>query len=125
MTEHHALQFSAQELLDNGGRGGVRQMAVARLDPLLHRPRPMRIVLQKFFVVIRFDHQRVHFAQALDHHLGRVSEIGDEPERAFSGVKRVTDRIDRVMRNGKRLDLNIADGEIGAGAEEPPVAMFA
>ena len=40
------------------------------------------IVLQKFFVVIRLDHERVHLSQPLDHHLGRVTEIGDEPEAA-------------------------------------------
>ena len=42
----------------------------------------MRIVLQKFFVVIRLDHERVDVAQPLDHHLRRVTEIGNESERA-------------------------------------------
>jgi hypothetical protein len=125
MTEHDSLEFPGEQLFDHGGSGGVRQMAVARLDPLFYRPRPMRIGLQHFLVVVRLDHERVHFAQPLDHHLRRVSEIGDEPERALTGMKRVTDRIDRVMRNGKSLDMDIANREIRAGLEEPPVFVFA
>ena len=42
----------------------------------------MRIVLQKFFVVIGLDHEHVHLAQALDQHLRRITEIGDETETA-------------------------------------------
>ena len=125
MTEHDALQFPAQELFDHRRRGRVRQMAVARLDPLFHRPRPMRIGLQHFFVVVGLDHERVHFPQPLDHHLRRIPEIGDEPERAFPGMKRVPDRIDRVVRDGKRLDVNIANREVGAGLEQPPIPVIA
>ena len=71
------------------------------MDPLFHRPGPMRIVLQKFFIVVRFDHERVHLAQTLDQHLRGVAEIGDISETARTGVKREADRIDRVMRHGK------------------------
>ena len=66
MSEHDARDFAGQQLRDDGGRGRVGEMAVPRLDSLFHRPGPMRIVLQKFFVVIRLDHQRLHLAQALD-----------------------------------------------------------
>ena len=125
MPEHDALEFATQELLDDGGRRGIGKMAVPRLDPLLHRPGPMRIVLQQLLVVVRLDHERVHFPQPLDHHLRRVTEIGDESERAFARVKRVADRVNRVMRDGERLDVDIADGKIGAGPEEPPVPVLA
>ncbi len=62
MSEHDALDFSRQQLFDHAGGGGVGKMAMPRLNPLFHRPRPMRIVLQKFFVVVGFDDQRVNFA---------------------------------------------------------------
>ena len=94
-----------------------------RLDPLFHRPRPLRIILQKFFVVVRFDDERVHPAQALDQHLGGATEIGDVTEGPRSGVKSETDWIDRVMRYRESLDRNIADGKFRAGAEEAPIAM--
>ena len=60
----------------------------------------MRIVLQKFFVMIRLDHERVDLAQPLDHHLRRVTKIGDEPERARAGMKRVAD-ADRPHHAGQ------------------------
>ena len=121
MAEHDPLQFSAEQLLDNRRGRRVREVAVARLDPLFHRPGPMRIGLQHFLVVVRLDDERVHLAQPLDHHLRRVSKIGHEPERALPRMERVSDRIDRVMRHGKRLDMNIANRKIRAGLEEPPI----
>jgi hypothetical protein len=123
MTEHHALDFSGKKLLDHGRGRRVRKMAVARLDPLLHRPGAMRIVLQKFLVMVRFDHEGMHVAQALDHHLGGVTEIGDEPKRARTGMKGVSDRIDRIVRDRKGLDMNIADGEIRSRSKQPPVPV--
>src|SRR5216117_2221979 len=98
-------------------------MAMPRLDSLFHRPRPMRVVLQKFFVVIRFDDERLHFAQALDHHLRRVTQIGDESETTRTGVKGESQRIDRVVRYGKRLHRDIANGELGSGPKDSPVTM--
>ena len=42
----------------------------------------MRIALQKFFVVVRLDDNRSHFAQPLNNHPRRIPEIGDETETA-------------------------------------------
>src|SRR6476620_8158050 len=98
-------------------------MSVARLDPLFHRPRPMRIVLQKFFVVVRFDDERVYLAQTFHQHLRRAAEIGDIPETARCGMKSEAHGIDRVMRHGESLDSDVADGKFRAGAKEAPVAM--
>jgi hypothetical protein len=84
-------------------------MPMPRLNPLFHRPRPVRVVLQKFSVVIGFDDERLHFAQSLDHHLRRVTEIGDEAETAGASVKSKTERIDRVMRHRERLHGHVAD----------------
>ena len=83
----------------------------------------MRIVLQKFFVVIGLDHERVDVAEPFHHHLGRVTEIGNEPKRARPGMKCVSDRIDRIVGNGKRLHGDIADRKIRAGLKQPPVPM--
>src|SRR5438067_11203949 len=47
MTEHHPLDFTGQQLLDDGRGGGVGEMTVPRHDALLYRPRPMRVALQK------------------------------------------------------------------------------
>ena len=125
MTEDDALKFSAEQLFDHRRGRGVREMTMSRLDPLLDRPWPMRIGLQHFFVMIRLDHERMHFAQTLDDHFRGVPKIGDEPERALAGMKRVSDRIDRVVPDRKRLNVDISDVEIRAGLEEPPVLVFA
>lgn len=82
MTEDHPLEFPAKQLLDDDGGGGIRKMTVTRLDALLHRPGAMGIVLQQFFVVVRFDHEGVHLAQPFYHHFGRITQISDEPQRA-------------------------------------------
>src|SRR5437588_10147316 len=99
-------------------------MSMPRLNPLFHWPRPMRIVLQEFFVMIRFDDERLHFAQALYNHFRRVSEIGDETEPARSRIKGKPKRIDRVMWHGKSLYRNVANGKLGAGPENSPVPML-
>src|SRR5204862_896010 len=124
MPEHDALDFSREQFLDHVRRGRVRQMTMTRLNPLFHRPRPMQIVLQKFFVVVRFDHKRLHFAQALHNHFRRVTEIGDKTEAPRSRVKSKTERIDCVMWNWECLHGYVADGELSASAEDSPVPML-
>ena len=123
MTEHDPLEFPGEQLLDHGRCRCIRKMAVTRLDSLLYRPWPMRIVLQKFFVVIRLDHERVDLAQSLDDHLRRVTKIGNEPERGRAGVKRVPDGIDRIVRDGKSLNGDIADRKVRTGSKQPPVPV--
>src|SRR5260370_38321418 len=99
-------------------------MGMTGLNPLFHRPRPMRIVLQKFFVVVRLDHKRLHFAQPLHNHFRRISQIGDKTEAARSRVKSKTERIDRVVWHGKTLDRDAANGELAAGPKDSPVSML-
>jgi len=84
----------------------------------------MRIVLQKFFVVVRFDHERLDFAQAFHNHFRRVSEIGDETEPARARMKGKPKGIDRVMWHGKSLDRNVTNGKLRAGTENSPIAML-
>src|SRR5438552_18856323 len=98
-------------------------MTMARLDSLLHRPRPMRIVLQKFFVVIGLNHERLHLAQSFDDHLGRVTKIGDEPETTGTGVKSKPKRINRIVRHRKRLHGDVADRKLGASRKDSPVTV--
>jgi hypothetical protein len=125
VTQHHPLNPAGrQQLLDDGRRGGIGKMPMARLNALFHRPGAVRIVLQHFFVMIRFDHERVHFAQAFGQHFGGVTKVGNETETAPTRVKSESDRLDRVVRHGKRLHRNVADGEFSPGPEEPPVPML-
>ena len=98
-------------------------MTVPRLDSLFYRPRPVHVVLQKFFVVIGLDHKRLHLAQALDNQFRHVTEIGDKSETAQAGVKGEAQRINRVVRHGERLHRDIANRKLGAGRKDVPIAM--
>ena len=124
MAEDDALNFSRQQLFDHAGRCRIGKMTVARHDPLLHRPGPMRIILQKFFVVVGFDDEGMHFAQSFDQHFGGIPEIGDKTQAAITSMKGVADRLDGIMRDGKTLDQNIADSEFGTGAKDSPVFVL-
>ena len=41
-----------------------------------------------------------------------VAKIGDERHLGAIGAKREADRIGCVVRNLKRMDINVADGEV-------------
>jgi hypothetical protein len=124
VAEHDAIDFSRQQFFDHARRRVIGKMSVARLDPLLDRPGPMRVLLQKFFVVISFDDQRVHLAQSLDDHLGRVAEVGHEAETARASIKRESDRIDGIVRNGKRLHSDVTNCEFAASPKNAPGPML-
>ena len=94
------------------------------LDSLFNRPRPMRIVLQKFFVMIGFDDKRLNLTQAFHNHFCRVAEIRDESETARACVTGKPKWIDSVVWHGEGLHGHVADGELGPGGKDSPVAML-
>src|ERR1700723_2347555 len=47
--------------------------------------------------------------------LGHVAQVRDKSHFRAVGAKREADRISGIMRNLKRMDINIADGEMLAG----------
>src|SRR5205807_9497402 len=94
-------------------------MSMPRLDALFHRPGTVRVVLQKFFIVIGLDHQCLHMTQPFHDHFGNVTEIGNKSEAAGTGGKHESERIDRVMRHGKRLYCNVAVEKLLNGRKEP------
>jgi hypothetical protein len=123
MAKHDAINFSGQQFLDHRRGSAIGEMSVPGLDPLLYRPGTMGVALQKFFVVIRFDDERVHLAQSFHDHFGCVAEIGDEPETTRTGVKREPDGIDRVVRHRESLHGDVANLELGAGPKDSPIPM--
>src|SRR5438309_8639070 len=80
MSEHNAIDFSGQQFLDHACCRCVREMTMPRLDSLFHWPRPMCVVLQQFLIVICLNYECLHPTQSFNDHLGRVTQIGDEPE---------------------------------------------
>ena len=99
-------------------------MTVPRLDSLFHRPRPMRVVLQEFFVVIGLNHEGLHLAQSFHDHFGDVTKIGDESKSTRASVKSEPQRIDGIVGDGKRLHGDVADRKLGASRKNPPVTVL-
>jgi hypothetical protein len=98
-------------------------MTMSRLNPLFHRPGPMGIGVQKCLVMVCLDDEGVHFAQSLNQHFRRETEIGDEPHVAGTGLKHESNRIDRVVRHRKSLDKNIANRKFRTRPKNSPVPM--
>ena len=96
---------------------------MTRLNSLLHRPWPMRVVLQKFLVMIRLDYERAHLAQSLDDHLCHITEVGNKTQAACAGLKDEPQGINRVVRDRKGLHRNVANRKLGTSREDPPVSV--
>src|SRR5678815_2227742 len=96
-------------------------MPVPRQDPLLHAPRAFRAGLQELLVVVRFDQYRVRGPDPLVDQLRGKPEIGEESQRSAAVVQDETDRFHGIVRNGKALDIDIANAEIAAGDEQSPI----
>ena len=60
-------------------------------------------------------------SDAVEHELGGVAEVGGKTDGAARGAQKKSDRILRVVRNGKRLDADVANLKTLAGLEQLPV----
>ena len=115
------LQVGGHDLRGGFGGGGVGKMAVASEDALFQRPRPARTFLQHFHVVIGFEDEHVRGANAFEHELGNVAEVGDKADIAARRPQKISDGVLRVVRNGKSLDENVGDFKTCAGGKKLPV----
>jgi hypothetical protein len=119
--EVKVAQFGGHDLRGGFGGGDVREMAVAAEDALLEAPRAARAILQHLHVVIGFEHEDVCGADAVEHELGCVAEVGGKADVADVGAEQVADRILCVVRDRKGFDQYIADFKACAGSKKLPV----
>ena len=115
------FQFRRHDLCGGFGGGDVREMAVAAEDALLERPRAARTILQHLHVVVGFEDEDVRGADAVEHELGGVPEVGGEADVAARGAQKKSDGVLRVVRDGKRFDEDVSDLKARAGGEEVAV----
>jgi len=94
-------------------------MSVPRLDPLFHRPGPMRVAPQKFSSWL-VSITSVCTCRSRSTIIFVANEVGDKPSPLRSGIKREATGIDRVVRHRKSLDKDVANLEFGAGAKDSP-----
>ena len=104
------VQIAANEIGDDV----VRQVPLATHDALFHRPR-IRPYLQHFEIVIGLQYQQIRATQMELNRIRQIAEIGDQPDLDALRAKAKSHRIDGVMRDGKAVDLDVADGERGPG----------
>ena len=121
VREVKLLQPGGHDLRDGLGGGGVGDMPVPAEDALLERPRAARTILQHLHVVVGFEDEHVRGADAFEHELGDVAEVGGKSDVAGGGAEDVADGVLRVVRNGKSLDENVGDFKTCAGGKKLPV----
>jgi hypothetical protein len=94
--------------------GMIREMPRAAENALFNDPR-IRADFEHVQIVVRFEQQAIRVAQMNLHKLGHIAKIRDERHLRAIGTKRETNRIGGVVRNLKRVNIDIANGEVLAG----------
>ena len=121
VREVKMAQFGGHDLRGGLGRGHVREMAVAPQDALFEAPSTARTILQHFHIVVGFKDEDVRGADAVEHELRRMAEVGGKADVATGGAEQITDRVLRIVRDGKGLDAHVTNFKPGAGGEQLPV----
>jgi len=91
--------------------GMIGKMPGATQDALLHQPR-VRANLQHIQIVIGFKDQAIGPAQMHFHQLRHVAEIRNDGHLCAIRSERKTNGIGGVVRNRKRVNVDIANREV-------------
>jgi hypothetical protein len=125
VTEIKMAQVSGHDLFGAIGGGFVGEMAVATENALFEAPGTTHTVLQHFHIVIGFQDEDVGGADALDNQLGDVAEISEKTNVGGLRAQEITDRVLRVVWNGKRFDKHVANFKTRAGGEQAAIEFGA
>ena len=77
----------------------------------------IRADLEHVEIVIGFEDETIGLAEMDPDVIRQVAEIGADGNLGAVGAEGESDRIGRVMRDGERVDVDIADGEALAGLD--------
>jgi hypothetical protein len=80
VAEVKMTQFGGHDFRHTIRRGFVREMTVPAENALLQIPRATHAILQKLYVVIGLEHQRVGRAEAFKDELRDVAKVGGETD---------------------------------------------
>jgi len=125
VPKHRATELPFEEFAEDTGSSGVRKMAMPRHDALFDAPWALGAGLQEFLIVIRLDDDSVRGADSLVHELGGKPEIREKSKGGATMVENEADRLHRIVGDRERLDIDVADTEIAAGDEQPPILRHA
>jgi hypothetical protein len=90
--------------------GVIGEVAGAREDALLDDP-GVGADLEHVEIVIGFEDKAIGLAKVNSNVIWQVAEIGADGDFCAVGAEGESDGIGSVMRNCKRVDVDIADGE--------------
>src|ERR1700730_16147011 len=85
-------------------------------NPLLHRPR-IRPRAQHLHIMIRLHHEHGAAPKMVAHAYRHVAKVGRDADFDSLRAKGKTHRVDSVVRNSKRHDLDITHAETATGRE--------
>src|SRR5260370_874186 len=94
--------------------GVIGKVAGAGKDALLDDP-GIGPDLEHVEVVIGFEDEAIGLAEMDSHVVWQVAKIRANGNFCAVGAEGESDRVGRVVRNGERVDVDIADGEALAG----------
>src|SRR5438132_3254131 len=117
-------QFIRDDLLSDFGGSDVREMTVPAEDALFDAPGALGVFLQQLQIVVCFQQQDVRGTDRLDNQFRRMAQVGQKTEVARAGPQEKTDRIARVVWNGKSIDANVTHLERRAGGKNAAVEEF-
>ena len=116
VAENNPRGAAVVVLLEKLGGGVVGEMANAGEHALLDRP-GIRAVAEHLEVVVGFQQQNVDALEgSLD--VGRhVAQVGSQRHADALGLEDEAAGIGGIVGNGEGRDVDVADGELGAGVE--------
>jgi len=94
--------------------GVIGKVAGAGKDALLDDP-GIGPDLEHVEIVIGFEDEAIGLAEMDSHVVRQVAEIRADGDFCAVGAEGESDRVGRVVRNGERVHVDIADGEALAG----------
>lgn len=96
--------------------GVIGKVAGAAHHALLDEPR-IGADFEHIEVVIGFEDHTIGVAEVLDDERGKIAEVGDDGGLVAVGAEGKAERVHGIVRNGKRGDFDITDGEALARAD--------
>jgi hypothetical protein len=96
--------------------GVIRKVAGAGEDALFDDP-GIRADLEHVEIVIGFENEAIGLAEMDPDVIGQVAEIGADGDFGAVGAEGESDRVGGVVRDGERVDVDIADRETLAGLD--------
>lgn len=121
VAEVKMAKIGGNDFLEHVGRGVVAEMTMTAGDALFDAPGAADVLLEHFHIMICFEHEHLCFANALEHELGGMTEVGEKTNVHTLGAQEITDRIVSIVRDGKSIHTDFTDLESGAGVKETKI----